>query len=117
MKRIRLFLSLAAFGTVVSSVASTPGAGTGYAYHFDKVISGYSPASTNRPWLDAVFQNVSPGTVRLTVTNLHLTGNEDIEGLYFNLNPKLDPTRLSFAMAGGSGGHRTHHHYRHHRTH
>ena len=104
MKRIRLFLSLAAFATVVSAIASTAVPGPGYVYHFDTIINGFSPGSTNRPWLDAIFQNASPGAVRLIVTNLHLTGNEDIEGLYFNLNPKLDPARLRFSVAGGSGG-------------
>ena len=74
-----------------------------FLYHFDYVFGGPAP-SPRSPWLDACFQSLSPGTVRLTVSNLTLTGSENVDQLYFNLNTNLSPASLSFHFAGGSGG-------------
>src|SRR5262249_23711285 len=48
--------------------------------------------------------DVSLGTVQLTVSNLNLTGTENVDQLYLNLNPNLDATQLSFNYVSGSGG-------------
>src|SRR5215510_3356494 len=69
---------------------------------FDKVFSGGSPASTNTPWVDAYFEDVAPGAVRLSVTNLMLTGTENVDQLYLNLRPSLQPTNLVFSLIGSS---------------
>src|SRR6266478_9248269 len=67
-------------------------------YYFNhEFSSGTSPASPTTPWLTAVFQDVAPGTVSLTLTAPHLTGSEFVSGWYFNLNPVLDPTLLTFS--------------------
>ena len=73
-------------------------------YHFGDVFSGASPASTTQPWLQAVFEDVSPGTVSLSISNPNLTGSENVKGMYFNLNPNLNPLNLAFTPNGGSGG-------------
>jgi len=74
-----------------------------YIYRFDTTFSGTSPSSSG-PWLDALFHDVASGTVSLTISNNGLTGTEYVSGLYFNLNPNLDPTSLSFQFTGGDAG-------------
>jgi len=73
-------------------------------YHFGDVYSGASPASTSQPWVEAVFEDVSPGTVSLSISNPNLTGSENVGNMYFNLNPNLNPLDLTFTADGGSGG-------------
>ncbi len=73
-------------------------------YQFNDPFSGTAPASTNQPWIDAMFEDVTPGTVQLTVANLNLSGSENVGGLYLNLNPTYDPTALRLSFLGGSGG-------------
>jgi hypothetical protein len=71
---------------------------------FNYAFSGTAPASTSQPWIDAVFVDVTPGTVRFAVTNLNLSGSENVGGLYFNLNPRYSPSVLALSVEGGSGG-------------
>src|SRR5262245_48838366 len=78
-----------------------------YMYQFNDAFSGAVPASPIKPWIDATFQTVTPGTVRLTVTNLTLTGLENVDQLYFNLNPNLQPSKLTFKLVGESGAFNT----------
>ena len=73
-----------------------------FAIPFDKIFSGGSPASTNTPWVNASFADVGPGTVRLTVSNLTLTGAESVEELYLNINPSYNPSNLIFSETGSS---------------
>ena len=75
-----------------------------FVYHFDNVYGGSAPGLTNGPWIDAVFQNAAPGNVRLTISNLNLSGSENVGDLYFNLNPLVNPNKLRFRVIGGSGG-------------
>jgi hypothetical protein len=50
------------------------------------------------PWLNATFDDGgSAGTVDLTITALGLVGDEKVKGVYFNLDPALDPTQLVFS--------------------
>ena len=73
-------------------------------YQFNYAFSGTAPASTSQPWIDAVFEDVTPGTVRLAITNLNLSGSENVGELYFNLNPRYSPSALALSIGGGSGG-------------
>jgi hypothetical protein len=70
----------------------------------NNLFGGASPASTNSAWMDVVFRDVSPGVVSVTVSNLHLTGTENVDQLYLNLNPAFDPFKLSFTFVSSSGG-------------
>jgi hypothetical protein len=72
-------------------------------FDFDNAFSGSPPAQTNTPWLEAQFQDVTPGTVRLTVLNLGLSGSENIDQLYFNLATNMNPLALSFSGLSISG--------------
>ena len=40
----------------------------------------------------------------MTVSNLHLTGTENVDQLYLNLNPAFDPLKLQFTYVSSSGG-------------
>ena len=71
-------------------------------YQFGNIITGTAPAGP-APWVDALFEDVTPGTVRLTISNVGLTGSETEDMVYFNLNPSLVPTSLSFTYVGSSG--------------
>ncbi len=90
---------------VLATVALTPlrVQAVAYLYHFGTVFSGSAPAAP-APWVDALYQDVTPGTVRLTLSNVGLTGSENVFGTYLNLDPSLNPTSLTFANVGGSGG-------------
>jgi MYXO-CTERM domain-containing protein len=70
---------------------------------FSSVFSGTGPAAA-APWLTATFTDVAPGTVRMQVTAGGLTGQETVDGLYFNLDPALNPTSLSLVRDAASTG-------------
>src|SRR6266571_4091238 len=93
-------LSVTLGSIIVHSVAVADG----FQLDFDRAFSGSAPSSPNSPWADARFQDVAPGTVQLTVSNLTLTGSENVDELYFNLAPTLNPLNLNFTYVSGSGG-------------
>ena len=74
-----------------------------FLYQFGDVFGGTAPGS-NPPWMVAEVQSLAPGRVRLSLSNSNLSGSENVDELYLNLNPSLDPTRLKFSLVGGSGG-------------
>jgi len=60
-------------------------------------FSGGTPPAGTAPWLRAEFNDFgSPGYVRLTMTALNLTNKEFVSKWYFNLDPVMDPTSLTF---------------------
>jgi len=73
-------------------------------YEFGQLSGGTAPDG-NPPWLEAVItDNGQPAnTVQMTVSAGNLTGNEFVGCWYFNLNPALDPTGLSFSVSGSTG--------------
>lgn len=77
-----------------------------FVYHFDiggdPVFSG-TPPDGAAPWLNVVVQDITPGTIRLSVLNL-LIGPEKLSELYLNLNTSLDPTSLNFTAVANSDG-------------
>jgi hypothetical protein len=75
-----------------------------FQFQFGNVFSGRAPMPADGPWIDAVFQTVSPGTVRLTIDNADFAAGENVEGLYFNLYQKVNPANLKFTVVGESGG-------------
>ncbi len=74
-----------------------------FQYEFNSVLSGTAPLPSNQPWLDAIFQSISPGVVQLTLTNVNLAGSENVESVYFNLNPALQASALKFNVTGETG--------------
>lgn len=84
---------------------------SGILFQFDTAFpSDPNPAGTG-PWIDAYFQDVSSGTVLLTITNVQLAAGEFVGGagnganggVFFNLNPSLNATNLIFTPNGSSG--------------
>lgn len=72
-------------------------------YTLDYTFSG-TPPSGAAPWVDVTFQDVNPGTVALTISNVNLTGQEFNVDVYLNLNPAKDVTQLTFAEQSASSG-------------
>src|SRR6059058_143400 len=56
--------------------------------------SGDPSLSTNFLHITALFRDVSTGHVRMTLSAPGLTNNENIDKLYFNLNPADNPKNL-----------------------
>jgi hypothetical protein len=90
--------------SAIATLAPLPVQADAFVYHFTNVISGTTGPASSPPWVNALFEDVSPGTVRLSVTNVGLSGMENVDTLDFNLNPSLAPSSLSFTYLGGSGG-------------
>jgi hypothetical protein len=101
MKTLNRFLAIGALVAVLFPAHSLRA--DAFVYHFGDVFSGDSPVSLNRPWSDALFQDVTPGTVRLTISNLALTRRESVKDMFFNLNPNLHPENLQFSFVSGVG--------------
>src|SRR5256885_9980152 len=86
---------------VLLFLAPTASRALDYEYRFNTTFSGTGPSGPP-PWIDAVFHDVTNGTVSLTISNNGLSGSEFIGGLYFNLNTNLNATSLSFQLIQGS---------------
>jgi len=71
-------------------------------YYFGNSFSGTAP-SGSAPWISALFEDVSPGTVSLTISNNNLAVDEFVREVDFNLKPSLSPTSLLFTYTGSSG--------------
>jgi len=107
MKWLCLFLRCrtATCVVLVAALLSPMGAGASTLFYgFNNVYSGTGPASTSLPWVTMLFQDMAPGTVSLTLSNAALTGSGFLGEFDFNLNPGLNPTKLQFTFATGSGG-------------
>ncbi len=72
---------------------------------YDSVISGDTPAEPS-PWLSATFDDAAaaPGwDVRLTLSAFNLApGQENVDEWYFNLDPNLNPSGLTFQAVDNS---------------
>ena len=74
-------------------------------YDFGQVFTGDGPVSPVQPWVVATFTDgVTPGTVLFSVSNPNLTGAENVDELYVNLNPIFSPNDLTFTLQSSSPG-------------
>jgi hypothetical protein len=109
MKRFicRLGSIAACAACAITLLAPAKASAYAFVYHFDiggdPIFSGTPPAAS-APWVDAIFQDVAPGVVLLTITNTGLSAAEKLTEFYINLSPALDPLSLSIANVGSSGG-------------
>lgn len=107
MKRFFKAGSIVVFATCSIACFIPRQAAATFVYHFniggDPVFSG-TPPSGSPPWIDATFQDSSPGTVLLTIANVGLSSGEKLTELYFNLNPSKLATSLTFTHVSDSGG-------------
>jgi hypothetical protein len=107
MKRVG-FLTLAILTIGLFSLSLTAHAELLLEFDFE-FSEGDSPNGPT-PWLTALFEDsdddssLGSGEVRLTLDADGLIDNEFIgkDGVFFNLNPLLDPTFLSFSFLGGT---------------
>jgi len=95
------------------AVFAGPGRATasGILFQFDTAFPTDPNPGGSAPWVDAIFQDVSPGTVLLTITNVQMVAGEFIAGngsganggLFFNLNTNLGAGNLIFDFDTSSG--------------
>lgn len=78
--------------------------------HTSTVLLGYTesfnpvPPDGPTPYAEAIFDDGgATGTVTLTLSVATTVGSSDITGMYFSLDPALDPGLLSFTRIGGDG--------------
>ena len=74
-------------------------------YDFNTEFSGGTAPSGPAPWMVATFSDTStPGQVQLTITTTGLASMTKISGVYFNLDPNLNPSDLSFQSLNSAPG-------------
>jgi hypothetical protein len=62
----------------------------------DVSILGSKPASSQTPWVNSLFTDIGPNTVRLTITAPNLTSLEFLQTLYLNFNDTKQVSSLVF---------------------
>jgi len=87
------------FLAVILCICSVPASATLVSFDMTVIYTGSGVPTNPPPWLNATFDDGgSAGTVDLTISALGLAGNsEKVAGVYFNLDPALDPTLLVFS--------------------
>jgi hypothetical protein len=90
--------------TILAGALLSPlrGNASSFYYHFDSVSSGTSPVGSG-PFVNALFTDITPGVVQLTISAVGLSGPEFLSALDLNLNPALSPADLSFSVVGSTG--------------
>jgi hypothetical protein len=82
-------------------------ANAGYVtYNLDTEFSGATSPEGFTPWITATFDDTAAAMgydVRLTMYAVNLVDAESIKQWYFNFDPGLDPTQLSFSLVGIPG--------------
>jgi hypothetical protein len=72
-------------------------------FQFTNVFAGSRPDSAPT-WVSSMFSDIKPGTVQLKISADGLTDGNFLSALFFNLDPSLKPSKLTFTYVGGSGG-------------
>jgi hypothetical protein len=72
-------------------------------FAFTNVYDGTAPIGSST-WVSSSFTDVTPGTVQLTISASGLVDGEFLSAVFFNLDPSLNPTKLTFKYVTGSGG-------------
>jgi hypothetical protein len=91
---------------VLSALLCTTGAAhaSSVTYDFNVEFSGGQAPGGPAPWIVATFTDISPGDVRLAISTSGLVKSENIIGIYFNIDPNVDPTKLKFTSDNGGSG-------------
>lgn len=87
---------------LVGFIPARAGAGS-YFFAFTNVYDGTTPKGSST-WVSAFFADVAPGTVQLRISAGGLVDGEFLSAVFFNLDPSLNPTKLTFHYVTGSGG-------------
>jgi hypothetical protein len=92
------------FGFTLTSLFATQTMhGAAMQFKFDHTFDGMAPTGKG-PWISATFQDVSPGIVDLTVSDISLTKGEFLGALDFNLDPLLNANQLKFQVVSETPG-------------
>ena len=93
-----MYLAVAVILTAGFSVNAT------LSIELDTIFDGPGTPVNPGPWVTAVFTDIEPGTVDLTISTPNLDGdNEKVAGVYFNFDPDLDVTQLLFSKQSKTG--------------
>lgn len=76
----------------------------GNAIRFDFGEPATSAVGDSIPMMSALFDDVGPNQVELTITANGLAGSDSGRAFYFNFNPAYDASELVFDQAGSVGG-------------
>jgi len=89
--------------TLLAAVAVSPVQAATVTFNYDQSFGTVSPDGP-APWATAVFDDGGvSGSVTLTMSVASTVNLADVTAMYFNLDPSLDPTALSFNRDSGSG--------------
>jgi hypothetical protein len=101
--KIARHLLIAAVGATLLLPATTAQASS-VSFDLDFEFSGAVAPDGAAPWLSATFTDVAPGTVDVTMDATGLNDiQENIKGWYFNLDPVLDLSELTFTNGAHMG--------------
>jgi hypothetical protein len=81
-------------------VLLTPMAPAQRSFELDTVLGGVSPANP-APWLTAIFTDIAPGEITLTLQSHLNVSSEFIGEVALNFNPAFDLASLAFLQLGG----------------
>ena len=87
-------------------ILAVPANATTLTFGLDYEFSGATAPEGTEPWITATFNDATgnENTVNLTMNALNLVGTEFIDAWYFNFDPNLDPTYLTFSSTNVSTG-------------
>jgi MYXO-CTERM domain-containing protein len=96
--------SLALASAALLLVLAAPASALTITYDLDFEFSNASPPAGPTPWMTVSIDDSvgGPNDVRITITNVNLTGVEFISEVTLNFDPALDPTQLSFSAVNTS---------------
>ncbi len=93
---------LAVFAVIPLGVESAQGSVISYGLSIE--FSGGTPPAGSTPWITATFDDQNtPGTVQLKLETTNLVGTEFVRGWYFNFNPLLNLSDISFSAPVKTG--------------
>lgn len=103
MNRTPRGFSLLLAAALVGSAAA-PASALTITYDLAVEFSNGTPPAGVGPWVTISIDDSvgGPNDVRVTISNVNLTGVEFVPGVYLNFDPALDPTLLSFAAVSAS---------------
>ena len=95
---------MAAFVVLLPLMFSAAGARAGsFFFQYTNVYAGTKPEGSPA-WINSLISDVSPGTVQLKISASGLASGEFLSAMFFNLDPNLNPAKLTFNYVSGSGG-------------
>lgn len=87
-------------------LAASPASALTITFDLDVEFSGATPPAGATPWMTITIDDAAdPGganSVRVTISNVNLTGTEFVELVDLNFDPALDPTQLTFTAVNMS---------------